>query len=200
MNSLNLISPILVFVGTIITVTITIWSNHDKINANLKAQSRIQWIQEVRKITADLINSHYKLLDSTNEKDATKALSEVRRITTLFSLYFSYSKNDDSGFNLFLEFKEKSEATKNNNNLLRKIFSQSNKNKNQIITSLASSLEVMQNYNVHSLKFYNPKELSSSHKLTMDPKAFTLMYLNNFQQSVSLYLKIEWDRAKNNRN
>jgi len=130
---MNIISPVLVFAGTLITIIINVRNNSNKINADLKAQSRIQWIQDVRKISSNLINAHYELLDCKNESDAVECLTKIRRLTTLFSLYFSYLKNSKSGFYLVGEYYNKIEYSKNNELLLKKLLSNSNDKKIRLL-------------------------------------------------------------------
>ena len=91
--------------------------NQKKIDADLKAKARIEWIQEVRKATSSFITACYCLvrMEENLEKEANKdemkkIFSNIQETGLLLILYFG---PDKSG--------ENEEITKEINTILRRI-------------------------------------------------------------------------------
>ena len=91
--------------------------NQKKIDADLKAKARIEWIQEVRKATSSFITACYCLvrMEESLEKEANKyemkkIFSNIQETGLLLILYFG---PDKSG--------ENEEITKEINTILRRI-------------------------------------------------------------------------------
>lgn len=104
-------ADIVVVIAAIIGVAATIYTNKNtndfqedwnqkQLDADLKSKARIEWIQNVRNVTAELISIYYKLL---NEADKTKLFdiySSARAKSELLILYFgpenkNNQKNDE---------------------------------------------------------------------------------------------------------
>lgn len=66
-----------------------------QIDADLVAKSRIQWIQEARKHTADLISLYYKILNEDNQNEIYKLISLAREKNELLILYFGPEKGEN---------------------------------------------------------------------------------------------------------
>lgn len=68
--------------------------NQKQIDASLIANARIEWIQTVRKITADLLAQYFAML-STTERDAIeRAYSISLEKTELLILFFGHEDQD----------------------------------------------------------------------------------------------------------
>lgn len=96
------------FVGTIVGVFANLYINYKQakkneelqkeitkkqIDADLKAKARIEWINDVRKMSANLISS---LVDIKNmDKDYEERLVEVSKEAELLKLYFGSYKTDE---------------------------------------------------------------------------------------------------------
>lgn len=62
--------------------------NQKNIDASLTASARIDWIQNVRNATADLIRYYYDILNTTDPSEVAKALIDSQQKTELLTLYF----------------------------------------------------------------------------------------------------------------
>ena len=62
--------------------------NQKNIDASLTASARIEWIQNVRNTTADLMRCYYDILNATNISEIEKALIDSQQKTELLALYF----------------------------------------------------------------------------------------------------------------
>lgn len=96
------------FGGTIIGIIANVWINFSQneknqsfqekmkqkeIDANLKAKARIEWITEVRKMSANLITS---LVDIKNmDNNYEEKLAEISKEAELLKLYFGSYKTDE---------------------------------------------------------------------------------------------------------
>lgn len=96
--------PLLInFLGIIANVIINYFNRKNSSAIELKSKNRIYWIEDVRKLTSDLISIYYELLSfykfntKTNE-DLYLKLCEARKYTDLLILNFSIdddNKKDD---------------------------------------------------------------------------------------------------------
>lgn len=73
-----------------ISLIYTIRGNRQKIEASLVWSSRIEWIQNVRRVTADFIASCYMYMQpEKNDKDVLdKNIALVKKNKVLLTLYF----------------------------------------------------------------------------------------------------------------
>lgn len=62
--------------------------NQKNIDASLTASARIEWIQNVRNATADLIRYYYDILNTADPSEVAKALIDSQQKTELLTLYF----------------------------------------------------------------------------------------------------------------
>lgn len=78
------------------------------IDANLVANARIEWIQNVRRTTAELISQYFLIINTVDEEILTEALLKTKEKTELLILYFGpdtkkekniYNEKDNSGKN-----------------------------------------------------------------------------------------------------
>lgn len=156
---------------------------NQQISANIKAQSRIDWIQHVRLATTNLIISYFEYWSNDNTKEY---LNKVHESTILLSLYFG-DKRNEYGMSISDEsfFKEKKLENKRLMQVLKK--TKDNEGKNAIIVDLIKSLYT-------ALESNAPSETKSIVQTDIEN------YLIDLQEVISLYLKLEWDRAKDNKN
>lgn len=66
--------------------------NQKNIDANLKAKARIEWIQNVRKTSAELISIYYQLLNSTDKKILLETFISSQEKVELLILFFGSEK------------------------------------------------------------------------------------------------------------
>ncbi len=74
------------------------WSQK-KIDADLKAKSRIEWIQDVRKATAQFIKVCYSIIyiaDIENGCHINDKLSDIKEKELLLKFYFGFEKNEEN--------------------------------------------------------------------------------------------------------
>ncbi|MGS6446135.1 hypothetical protein [Enterococcus hirae] len=115
------------FGGTIIGIIVNVWINvsqnkknqsfqekmkQKEIDANLKAKARIEWITEVRKMSANLITS---LVDIKNmDNDYEGKLAEISKEAELLKLYFgSYKTDEIKSYDLKILMNDESNDGKN---------------------------------------------------------------------------------------
>lgn len=155
-------------------------TNH-QISANIKAQSRINWIQDVRIATTNLIISYFEYWSNDNTQ---KDLNKVHERTILLSLYFGDKRNE---YGISIASESFFKADKLENDRLMKLLKKDSDNdgKNAIIVDLIKSL-------------YSALESTLPSKTESIVQKNIENYLIQLQEVISLYLKIEWDRAKNN--
>lgn len=195
-----------------------------KIDADIKAKARIKWIEDVRQNSANLIKDlsnlqNYSPVDNPELSDSLVKDSE------LLMLYFSSkefteprdsmsvvnSMPGDESSPLILRIDEKSRKQLSD--------TKSNESKNPLIKAyIISLIGLFKKVDVHKkielkkeierkypeLSFGN-EDLYSTYMATNDFKDwrninneifFTMRELSYFREYISIYLKIEWDRAK----
>lgn len=93
------LSAAMLIVTIISNILLQIYWNRKKLNADLKSRSRISWIQDVRKFTAELIGTYYEILSyhnsnerSGNKTDLKSLLSVTQTKTQLLMLYFGFEE------------------------------------------------------------------------------------------------------------
>lgn len=169
-----------------------------KVRAELKAKTRLQWIEEVREISADIIGMYYasifivkrnydeyeeKTLEEFNpnmveylhneqiknlNKMSSESLGDFIKKTSLFKLYFSPYSKKK-----WYEF-----------NKPLYIENKENKKIHEYVENLNNEILEVEDKFIYERKLYNPRDLES---------------INIFRDEVSKYLKKEWDRAKKNK-
>lgn len=211
-----------------------------QIDANLKAKARIEWITEVRKMSANLISS---LVDIKNmNTDYEEKLAEISKEAELLKLYFGSYKtdeikcydlkvlmndesNDDKNPHMFLYIdnllqiygtKERKEVAQN-----KKIYNRLHEENKTIINKLDKisqyTVEVIEEegdedeevevYTAEIAKEGHEEEyfrLKREFLLGLSQKNLYRSKLDEyynrteeFEKIISVYLKLEWDRAKN---
>lgn len=169
-----------------------------KVRAELKAKTRLQWIEEVRGTTADIISMYYasilivkrnyneyeeKTLEEFDyekveyihneqikilNKMSSESIVEFIEKTSLFKLYFSPYTKRK-----WYQFK-------------RPLYIENKENKkmHEYVDKLNYEILNVEDAFIFERKLYNVKELDG---------------INVFSNEVSKYLKKEWDRAKENK-
>lgn len=207
----------------------------EKIDADIKARSRINWIQNVREATVQVEDSFRNLyivsyenkvnVRGTYNKQLEMALTKYQNKLNMLILYFGSKDNDDSELNIEKELKtvatpndinlfddlelkearqkvkdngiEIEEAKKINQKVLDKLLDKNrtdNSGLNGIIVSLLNQLNKNSNISFGS-KGDNKKFLVSTKE--EDNTRVINKYVLKIVPIMSLYLKIEWDIAKN---
>lgn len=171
----------------------------DRIQADVTALSRIKWIEEVRKTSADYIsalNEYYFHHDNEEKKENFIELSYRMK------LYFSNNFNDNMSNkneedekrirNLAIEILEKStDALKGNANI------------NDTVYDIHSLKEFIENKDGNTGKspFIN-RMFDDNLRIMLSDGILEEKNKNEMVDTtidvISTYLKIEWDRAKNN--
>ena len=192
LNPTDVVVGFLGVIGVIITIT---GSKYVSTRIELRAKSRIEWIQKVRNETAELIGLYYSLsmlnhqivteMNSETkdegqvvkwEKEAKEILLTVRMQTELLCLYFGDDLHEDiHGTDMDFDIAIKEENLGKTEN---------NKGKNIYLTSL---LEIMCNECEH---YFQEKDYDINYATNFKVKISTL------RSRISLYLKLEWERAK----
>lgn len=120
-----IIVAIIAFVGVIISTIYTNYTtrkiskdnerqlyelNQKNIDANLVANARIEWIQNVRRTTAELIAQYFSIINTLDKEILTDAVLKANEKTQLLILYFGPEDNKEEDIDLY---NEKDNATKN---------------------------------------------------------------------------------------
>lgn len=232
--TVSAISAALVFVGVIMNIYTQRKIAKQQIDANLKAKARIEWITDVRKMSANLISSlvDIKSMDGGYEEK----LAEVSKEAELLKLFFgSYKTDKIKTYDLEVLMNEESNEDKNPHmflyidNLLQ-------------IYGTKGRAEIARQKNIYGklqkkahLIYEELEKVSKNEVLAMDEddepyidqvaiegREGEFLYLNDkflsaasraasfktkiekyynrteeFEKIISLYLKLEWDKAKN---
>ena len=88
-------ADIVVVLAAIISVGASVYTNKKKLDADLKSKARIEWIQNVRNITAELISIYYKLLNEADKSKLFDEYSSARAKGELLILYFGPEKTNN---------------------------------------------------------------------------------------------------------
>lgn len=107
--------------------------NQKNIDASLTASARIEWIQNVRNTTAELISLYTTLLNTYDKDDLVRILGESRNKSELLILFFGPERKDCS-----------SDTTENRKLLLKQ---EDNDNKNDIIVNFLRQQQI--DFNKH---------------------------------------------------
>lgn len=173
--------------------------NQKKIDADLKARARIEWIQDVRKATSRFITACYCILkiDNYNREEMKEIFPDIQETGLLLILYFG---PDKSG--------ENDKVTKEINKILKKIEKFIiGDYKSKIFDEIDDlSKEIDQCFDDESLDPEIQEDecfsISCRQGILIDEyehfKNETIHDLKSFSWIIRQYLKTEWDRAKNN--
>ena len=146
--------------------------NQKKIDADLKASARIEWIQDVRKATSKFIAACYGFIRLENDFNQ-EVLHDIEETGLLLILYFGPDKSGNNN-----------EIVKVVNTIL------------EAIQLLAKGEKGLKDYDkLSKLGEEGLKNLDNDLKKVQ--KQFEQL-LKELNEMIRKYLKTEWDRAKNN--
>ena len=181
-----------------------------KVRAELKAKTRLQWIEDVRTITAEIVTDYHEMIFIIKrnyeeyEKKTTKEFDEkpikqyhdfqvsklnkessetvigLKKNITLFKLYFAPYTKNKNIVNKILGHKFIRFFTKKE---IAYIESEENKNIHKFVDKVYEDIMKMEDTFIYNRNLYNPEKLEG---------------IKTFREEVSKYLKKEWDRAKEN--
>lgn len=191
-----------------------------QIDANLKAKARIEWINDVRNYSSGIISGLGEMVNE-NEVSYIKKWYDISRKSELLKLYFcSINKNNEEQRIVVKRIRGESRnqlcVSSDTRNILYN--RESNDLKNEYIKLYLDKIlefyrnnhyyKIAENYQrllfderailfemdiqdwVHDVK--NKKKLEDLRKYNNHFQEL----VNDFQEIISLYLKIEWDKAK----
>lgn len=246
--TVSVISAVLVFVGVIMNIYTQRKIAKQQIDANLKAKARIEWINEVRHKSSDLISLLLSL--QKKEIDYNEQWLKIEEASELLKLYFSYNDTEDISNDVSfgdegITFSEKAKSIieKNDDNKGKNKYLRScvdllvdnfrNDSYRNIIGNKRRTLKALKEWQFHledisedipdreivfengsTLMRYNSFPKKGSEIDFKDTKERIGHIYNNLKQVdkllegydksinqfsviISLYLKIEWDKAKN---
>ena len=162
--------------------------NQKKIDADLKARARIEWIQRVREATSKFITACYcfiRLGDKYNKEEMKMLFRDVQETGLLLILYFG---PDESGDN--------QEIARNVNNILRKI---------EVLVEAEDIQRKFKKVAVLNDDEYkliskslgdDAEKIVNNFKDAMDKVESELKALN---RNIRRYLKEEWKKARDNK-
>src|SRR5699024_91651 len=197
---LGVISAIL---GGLVGYIAQLWMSKNKINADLKAKTRLEWIKEVRELTSKIIEQHndyLKLVYIYNER---------YHLPNKHSIFPPVEQKKEG---IMDEFKEKSieliASTSENRNLYKLYFARIKKRKwynpKRYLCCESYIHKHPENEEMHKIvdevydQIYNSEKYFIENK-SIDPEIKRKNIISEFRNKTSNYLKREWDRAKNNR-
>lgn len=197
--------------------------NQKKIDADLKANARIEWIQRVREATSEFVTSCYMVIGKVElekEKIAEK-LSTIREKGCILKLYFGNDKKEhnckDAGCNIWLCKYNNDGKHDYINKRIDKIleyFFGSRLSKAQDVAYEWLLYDIADEYLNRSKKqieedfkegsvpnevIENSGEYKNLLNIEKDLKDKVMKELDELVDIIRLYLKIEWDRAKDNK-
>ncbi|HRR78395.1 MAG TPA: hypothetical protein P5191_16575 [Ruminococcus sp.] len=186
--------------------------NRKSIDADIKAKSRIEWIQRVREATAEFVTACY---DSLNSKKISKNHSVIEEKGYLLKLYFGNDKKDDPPIDILYEDSNKGKNNKiyNKINHLMNCFEKGELDReyqkifDDLIEFIAKCRgeeiwEVNDRLEYDSIPITDKIENSVQYRNFINKERVVNEKIKSdikeFVDIIRLYLKIEWDRAKNN--
>lgn len=208
----NIIPAIIALIGVIFSVVATcICSfivNKKNLKANLVISARIEWIQEVRKNTSNLINLYNNLILNSNKKNNLLKYDGILLSKDLFILYFGNDakKLEENKLNI-LEINKVLNSNENNNSkndyivyfintLNKKILTlinldfQFNNTENKV-------LNIFDDYDFNEYKFnisYKTNENDNYVKENLYTDiVFDILYFRDVMRN---YFKLEWKKVK----
>lgn len=163
-----------VILGAVIGWLLNWRISKNRINADLKAKTRLEWIKEVRKLTSEIISLHHDFIllrkgfssSTNNDKINQQLIStyiEISKKRHLYLLYFSKIKFD----------KNTKSYIENEENITMR------NNINEFVTEVSTFVNTQAKDDKNLLEDLTPK-------------------YNKFKDETSDYLKKEWDKAKSN--
>ena len=168
--------------GVLIGALFTWMVSSRRINADLKAKTRLEWIKEVRLITVNIIDSVEQLVNIANKYEHILAINKK----------LSKEEND----NFLHEFNKGTAELVKNINLYKLYFPLIKKKFGRYITN-------EENKNMHRLAdvvlnehaniYLQVQAIESKYEFRSNP-----IVLIQFRDATSDYLKKEWDKAKRN--
>src|SRR5699024_8255575 len=172
------------FVGILIGTFSTWMVSSRRIDADLKAKTRLEWIKEVRVLTVEIINSYYiidelhtevtffKMASSdmtpwfSNEyKEIKKELLKMRKKVDLYKLYFAKIRGNEANVYQYIN-----NENIRMHNLIDLVYEETEKFKEHLETP-NKEIRVVGNQKI----------------------------IENFRDETSNYIKKEWDKAKDNK-
>lgn len=202
--------------------------NKKKLDADLKAKARIEWIQNVREHTAELLAIYYGILNETNKEKLFEKIQEAKKHSDILILFFG-DTNMEVEFDKTILENKKSNDKKNNMMVLfiTTIFDRINQYYKDCIDNKLGKLQesyeraqsIMYNYPIRE-EFRGTYTLDDGEEIPefepiLDPELVSEtkkseIQLQNYQKSIlemhtlinelrnymRIYLKIEWDIAK----
>ncbi|WP_436959423.1 hypothetical protein [Staphylococcus xylosus] len=184
-SMIPIFTGILAFIGVLASSLISTWvnykSNKKKLNADLIAKSRIEWIQEVRKLTAKFISYSNNSLIIHTKMTQTKDLKEMEKLGNEYRENFFHLGEKLNLLELYLpekSFDKKTHAeSKNKRNIEYK---KKLKNVKKTVRALINEMTKQQND-----EEFKKEKRANLNKVNKE--------LTNYSSN---YLKIEWETAK----
>lgn len=184
-NMIPIFTGILAFIGVLTSSLISTWvnykSNKKKLNADLIAKSRIEWIQEVRKLTAEFISYSSNSLIIHTKMTQTKDLEEMKKLGNEYRENIFHLGEKLNLLELYLpekSFDKKTHAESDNKRNIK--YKKKLKNVRKTVRELINEMTKQQN-DEEFKKEKRAKLNKVNRKLT------------NYSSN---YLKIEWETAK----
>lgn len=169
-----------VVIGGAIGVFSTLFISSKNINAELKAKTRLDWIREVRTLTAEIIKNLHELLILV---DKYKEISFTNGGLTDKEIFQFKVENAELDAELF-----------KNLNMYKLYFSTITKDLNRYITN-----EENKKMHLHADKIKDQMLKLSSEVLKNKEDLYDPRVIEDFREETSDYIKKEWDRAKENK-
>ena len=201
--------------------------NQKNIDANIKAKARIEWIQNVRKASAELISVYYEILRVEDKGVLLNKIIESKEKTELLILYFGpdkqkeedrepLNKNSNEGKNdeivTFL-----SGLNEKFNEYYKIVLEDKKEKLNKGLAEVKKELDIFTNQFIkcdcEGNEIYITKDdddIEYEHDLINDLSLAKNevykydLYINELQNQllyfrniIRIYLKIEWNKAKN---
>lgn len=188
----SFVAACLTFVGVFINVSTQKKIAKQQIDANLKAKARIEWITLVRGLVSEYISNYYKItviVDRISKEEKSK-LGNIRakNTKTTENVYDQLIENNQD--EIIILKRELSEAVSNSISISEQIFllfADSDEHK-QIRELFTSSIGFLKEINA-SESYENENEILNKLDENYENVA-------EIRDSISKYLKIEWDKAK----
>jgi len=181
----------------IATLTFNAWDRRRQFNADLKSKSRIKWIENVRVAYSELVDN---IMITDNDESRSK---DVTKNVTLLSLYFGDDKLSDGHLNQIFGSDKLQHARKSvsdfciiiDKNIISDDLTPVDECWNVVEKILVSNDNEGKNF-ILKRCFVDLGRQSEGYAGNDEERATLLKKINKVTEWLSLYLHLEWERAK----
>lgn len=195
------VAALVSFVGVLATFYSTWRINNKTIKANISSKTRIEWINQIRLLSADLISNYELLVTYKMFSYADMVIIASKNKSSLYSI--GLSNDEKSKIENEKKYNEHTIKVKSLSNQLLLYFINDNEHKKikNLINDLNTITIKLSDYSREKLEIgksnnYYDEKIAKSKELTDE----LMNTINQFREVVAEYLNTEWEKVESGRN